>query len=72
MANNVQILEKPYLLMPGDTGFFKVNNRLWIIEIVSDNGTNVVFTYPLKADGVQHTVSKDCVFVELGALSNYN
>jgi len=71
MANNVQILEKPLILKPGESGFFRVKNRLLIIEIVSDDGVNVAYKYPLKADDEVHTVPKHEVFLPLDAVGSY-
>ncbi|MDN3584741.1 hypothetical protein [Mucilaginibacter flavus] len=42
-----------------------------LIEIVFDNGKEVIYTFPLKADNVPHTAPKSEVFIPLGGLGDY-
>ncbi len=67
----VQILEKPLLLKPGETGFHMVKGAKLLIEVVFDNGKEVIYTFPLKADNVPHTAPKSEVFISLGGLGDY-
>jgi hypothetical protein len=67
----VQILEKPLLLKAGEIGFHMVKGAKLLIQIVSDDGKDVVYTFPLKSDNVQHTAAKSEVYLPLGGLGSY-
>lgn len=67
----VQILEKPLLLSPGEIGFHVVKGAKLLIQIVSDNGKDVVYTFPLKMDNVEHSAPKNEVYLPLGGLGTY-